>query len=175
MTMSKTRDDFQAEQEALAARFLEHEKTSVERRHRHHEIWPVDDYGPFYSDGTDAFWRELANGRFHIGRCTECGHVQFPPRVFCHECWAEDSMALQSSPGLGTLVTFTEQHVVMTALRPIAPVVMAVVDLDEGLRLLTWLRGENIANASPGMRCRIVIEEVLNKKRFIAHLDERPR
>ena len=168
--MSKTQEQYQAEQEALAKRFLDHEKESVARRAAHLELWPTDDYGPFYSDGTDAFWRELAAGKFNVGRCTECGHVQFPPRIFCHECWAEDNMALQPSPGLGTLVSFTEQHVVMTALRPIAPVTMAVVDLDEGVRMLTWLRGENADSAQPGMRCKIVIEEVLGKKRFVAHL-----
>lgn len=168
--MSKTQEEYQAEQEALAQRILNHEKESVQRREAHLALWPGNDYGPFYSDGSDAFWRELASGRFTLGRCGVCGHVQFPPRVFCHECWAEDRMSLQDTAGLGTLVTFTEQHVVMTALRPIAPVLMAVVDLDEGVRVLTWLRGPGAECAKPGARCRIVIEEVMGKKRFIAHL-----
>ncbi|VFR45335.1 hypothetical protein BER2_4336 [plant metagenome] len=70
---------------------------------------------------------------------------------------------------MGTLVTFTDLYVTSPALKSLAPLRLAVVDLDEGVRVLTWLRGDGAKEAEPGRRCRIVVEEVLSRKWFIAN------
>lgn len=134
---------------------------------QHTELW--GDGPPYFSVATHPFWKALAEGKFHLGKCGNCGHVYFPPRVICPQCWAQDAVQLQDTPGVGTLVTFTDLYVTSPALKSLAPLRLAVVDLDEGVRVLTWLRGDGAKEAEPGRRCRIVVEEVLSRKWFIAN------
>ncbi|MGE4338236.1 MAG: Zn-ribbon domain-containing OB-fold protein, partial [Pigmentiphaga sp.] len=118
---------------------------------------------------------ELAKGKFHLAKCGHCGHVYFPPRVVCPECWTQDMAQLHDTPGVGTLVTFTDLHVTSPVLKPIAPVRMAIVDLDEGVRVLTWLRGPGAEIAQPGQACKIAVEDVLGRKWFTASLVTRDK
>ena len=47
---------------------------------------------------------------------------------------------------------------------------MALLDLQEGVRVLTWLRGPGADQAEVGQTCRIVVEDVLGRKWFVANL-----
>jgi len=133
---------------------------------QHKEVW--GEGPPYFSLGTEKFWRALAAGKFYLARCGHCGHVHFPPRVVCPECWAKDASQLQVTSAVGTLITFTDLHVTSPALKSLAPLRLAIVDLDEGVRVLTWLRGNGAEEAEPGRRCRIVVEEVLGRNWFTA-------
>jgi uncharacterized OB-fold protein len=140
-----------------------------DRYQRHQETW--GDGPPYFSEGTFDFWQNIAQGRFTLGHCAACDSRYFPPRVICPSCWSADAVDLVDTPGVGTVVSYTELHTVSTTLRPIAPVVMVCVDLAEKVRILTWLLGDDdrgsIAVGSP---CRIGVEEVLGANRFVARL-----
>jgi len=164
MNSNEVQDSMEAEVQRLAA----HEAEVRQRCTEHTAMW--GEGPPHYSDGSFEFWQQLHGGRFTLGRCPQCSHIYFPPRIVCPECWAEDAVQLVDTPALGTLVSFTDVHVLSYALRPLAPLRIAVVDLDEGVRVLSWLRGENADQVVPGQRCRIVVETVLEQPRFIAHL-----
>jgi uncharacterized OB-fold protein len=144
------------------------EDLAREQNTRHRETW--GDGPPYFSVATFDFWQQLAHDRFHLARCGKCSHVYFPPRVVCPECWGQDAVQLQETSGLGRLVSFTDLHVTSPTLKSIAPLRMALIDLDEGVRVLTWLRGSAAANASVGQGCRIAVEEVLGRKWFVATL-----
>lgn len=144
------------------------EDLAREQAAQHKEAW--GDGPPYFSVATFGFWQDLAKGRFRLARCSSCSHVYFPPRVVCPLCWAQDAVEPQETEALGRVVTFTDLHVTSPALKPIAPVRMAIVDLDEGVRVLTWLRGPGTQEAQPGQRCRIVVEEVIGRAWFVANL-----
>ena len=158
--------------ERYAKAVLEQETRAREDLARHKEIW--GEGPPYFSVATHEFWRELAQNKFHLARCGSCHHVYFPPRVVCPECWAQDAVALQETSGLGTLVSFTDLHVTSPVLKPLAPIRIALVDFREGVRVLTWLRGAGADHAEVGRTCRIVVEEVLGRKWFVANLVQRP-
>lgn len=153
-----------------ASRLRAHEDEIRVHAREHSVAW--GDGPPYFSEGSVEFWRALAAGTFHLGRCTQCEHIHFPPRLVCPRCWSIESTRLHPTPGLARLVTFTELHVVSNALRPIAPVCLAVLDLDEGVRLLTWLRGTPPAQARVGDRCRIEVETLLDRPWFVARIIE---
>ena len=154
--------------ERYAEAVLKSEAHAREQFAHHKEVW--GDGPPYFSVGSYEFWRELAQNKFHLARCGNCRHVYFPPRVVCPECWAQDAVTLQETPGIGKLVSFTDLHVTSPALKPLAPLRMAIVDLQEGVRVLTWLRGPGANEAEVGHVCRIVVEEVLGRKWFVANL-----
>lgn len=92
---------------------------------------------PTVEDETRPFWDAAAEGRLLIQRCDACGEWQYYPRPFCKRCWSEDVQWAEAS-GRGTLYTFSVVR--RNDLPPFGdrvPYVPAIVDLDEGPRMMT--------------------------------------
>jgi uncharacterized OB-fold protein len=94
---------------------------------------------PIPTPTTAPFWEGLRAGVVRLQRCEACGAWVFYPRVRCPRCLSE-RLAWQRVSGHGTLVTYT------IARQPTAPHFadevpqkLAVVELDEGVRLTTTL------------------------------------
>ena len=111
---------------------------------------------------TKPFWDGLKDGKLRIQRCSSCGKAVFYPRIGCPDC---GSRALEwiTASGRGTLHAFTIAYRgVPAAFKGSAPYVVAMVELDEGARLMTNLIG---VEPSPetikiGMEVEAVFEEV---------------
>ena len=105
------------------------------------------------------FWSATLEGRLLVQRCTTCGHHQLYPRVHCTEC--RSACELVESSGKGTVYSRTViRQNLSRSFRHLVPYVVALVDLDEGPRLMT-----NIVNAVPddvriGDRVRVLFEPV---------------
>lgn len=93
---------------------------------------------PDLGSSTDAFWEALDDGRFLIGRCGECGEAFFPPGPACPHCAGEPGT--EESSGRGSLYSFTRLH--RTAPGFDQPIVMGIVELDEGPRLLARIAAD---------------------------------
>lgn len=90
---------------------------------------------------TQPFWDGCREGKFLIRHCNACGRDHFYPRPFCPTCWSDD-VAWKEASGRGTLYTYSIVHV--NDLPPFAervPYVAAVVELDEGPRVMTNIEG----------------------------------
>jgi len=81
------------------------------------------------------FWAAAAERRLVVQACNRCDHRQFYPRPFCLACSARD-LRFVSIPGSGSVYSCTVVRIaVLPDLPP--PYVIALIDLDEGARLLT--------------------------------------
>ncbi|WP_173932610.1 OB-fold domain-containing protein [Chelativorans sp. Marseille-P2723] len=68
-------------------------------------------------------------------RCTACGSLRFYPKPLCPACHDAKSEAAQVN-GQGELYSFTVVHRAPTReLKAEAPYIIALVDLDEGVRV----------------------------------------
>ena len=84
---------------------------------------------------TEPFWRACLEGRLTVQRCAACGSHQFYPRPFCLSCESSDLEWVDAS-GSGTIYSITTVRIpVSDELQ--TPYLLALVDLDEGPRLLT--------------------------------------
>ena len=96
-------------------------------------------------DGLTAeFYAHLAAGELRLQRCDGCGAWRHPPRVMCGRCGSE-SWGWTPTSGRGVVYTWTVTHQALVP--PFAddvPYAVVVVELDEGPRLVTAVRG--IAN-----------------------------
>ncbi len=96
---------------------------------------------PSYSDlgaadpTTEPFWQACSERRLTVQRCTACGSSQFYPRPFCLACEAADLEWVEAS-GRGTIYSLTTVRMPVADELP-PPYLLALVDLDEGPRLLT--------------------------------------
>jgi uncharacterized OB-fold protein len=98
----------------------------------------------------------LKEGRLMASVCRNCGNRTFPPRADCPDCLAEDFEYVELS-GHGTVYTFTTITAAPTGFEDVAPYTVAVVDLEEGGRLLAWI-GDTIpaAEVAIGMPVQVV-------------------
>jgi len=82
------------------------------------------------------FWDGTAQGELRLQRCRGCSETYFPPQPFCPTCAGDDVEVVRSS-GHGTLHSYVISYRAAPGFE--APYVIAVVELDEGPRLLTNL------------------------------------
>ncbi len=92
---------------------------------------------PAPDDTTEPFWQACRERTLLIKRCDDCGFAFYYPRPFCKRCWSAKVRWVRAS-GLGTLYTFSVVH--HNDLPPFperVPYVAAMVQLDEGPRVMT--------------------------------------
>jgi hypothetical protein len=78
-----------------------------------------------------VFDQYAAEGVLAYQRCGGCRHAVFPPRVLCPSCGCDD-LAWQPSAGHGTVYSAT-----VIAPRGKEPYTVALIDLDEGFRMMS--------------------------------------
>jgi len=89
---------------------------------------------------TQEFWDGTKAGELRLQRCLDpqCAKVYFPPRPFCPQCGSRDVQWFAAS-GRGTLHSYVINHRPALGFEADAPYAIAVVQLDEGPRMMTNL------------------------------------
>lgn len=105
------------------------------------------------------FWEGCRQGRLLIQHCRACGKHQFPPGNVCSSC-RSDRLEWTQASGRGTV--FSWIVVIHPVPKPVyekdVPYVVALVDLEEGVRMPT-----NIVDCdriSAGMPVKVFFERV---------------
>ena len=84
---------------------------------------------------TKPFWDAAREGQLVVQRCTDCGHLRFPPHPGCPECRGLAS-AWQAVSGGAALWSFVVVHgPTLPAFQDHVPFPVAVVTLDEAPHL----------------------------------------
>lgn len=101
------------------------------------------------SDGPDARYAAyLAQRRFLIQKCGACGAHIFYPRIFCLDC-GSDTLHWVEPSGMGTVYSTTTVR-----LDPANPYNVALVEIDEGVRMMTRVDQIEPQSVQIGMRVR---------------------
>ena len=95
--------------------------------------------GPILPDTQDPetrpFWAAASEGQLMVQKCTNCGHLQFPPHPGCSECQSLTSVWHAVSGG-ASLWSFVVVHgPTLPAFQDHVPFPVAVVTLDEAPHL----------------------------------------
>jgi len=89
---------------------------------------------------TLPFWEGTKAGKLMLPRCRDCNHVHWYPRHICPYCHSMNLEWIEAS-GRGTIHTFAVQYMAYGGWAQEVPFVTAFIDLHEGDRMLTVLRG----------------------------------
>ena len=112
---------------------------------------------PSMTADTQFFWDGAKEHRLLIQRCGGCGMLRHPPRPMCPSCHSFQWDTTEAS-GRGTVYSF-----VMPRYPPLPwfddGYVVALVDLEEGTRLVTNLVGVEPEAVSIGMPVVVCFEE----------------
>ena len=111
---------------------------------------------PTVTPDTAFFWDGLKEHRLLIQRCAACGVLRHPPRPMCPRCNSIDWDTVEAS-GRGELFSFVQpQHPPLPWFEP--GYVVALVELEEGTRLVSNLVEVDPADAAIGMAVEVVFE-----------------
>jgi uncharacterized protein len=109
---------------------------------------------------SEPYWQALNDGRICLQQCDDCAGWVFYPRNRCHHCLS-DALTWREVSGAATLYTFT------IARQPTAPHFadevpqrLAVVELDQGVRLTSTLVNVRDEDIHVGMRLQPVFDKV---------------
>jgi uncharacterized protein len=105
------------------------------------------------------YWQGARERKLLLQRCGACGTVRFYPRALCPSCWSDGADWIEAS-GRGRVHSYTVIH------RPPAPAfaarvpyVVALVDLEEGPRMMTNVVGEGAHDVRIDDPVRVTFEE----------------
>jgi uncharacterized protein len=106
------------------------------------------------------YWDGLAQGALRYQHCNACGHHWLPPRSECPNCLQAD-LRWDKAGGGARLVSWVVYHMAYhPAFAHRLPYAVAVVELDEGVRLISNLVGVgDLGSLKIDQRLRLVIED----------------
>jgi uncharacterized protein len=113
---------------------------------------------------TEEYWKAAKRHELFLQRCKNCGQVIYFPRIICFKCLS-DELEWFKSKGCGTVYSYTiiRYQIAHKSFEPDVPYIYAIIDLDEGVRMIS-----NVINIVPskiniGMRVKVIFEDVTNE------------
>jgi uncharacterized OB-fold protein len=106
----------------------------------------------------NAFWFEGAKEhKLLIQRCASCGRLRHPPSAMCPACRSLDWDTVEAS-GRGTIYSFVVNHYPQVAAFDY-PLVVGLVELEEGTRLVSDIVGADPADVAVGLPVEVEFVE----------------
>jgi uncharacterized OB-fold protein len=123
-------------------------------------MFAIDKPLPAITEDGAPYWEGCRAGELRAQRCIACGHLRWPPSVLCLECLAEGGEWVALS-GRGQVWSFIVVHRPQhPAFFEDVPYNVAIVELDEGVRLHTTIVGCEPDALRVGMPVAVVFHRV---------------
>ena len=109
------------------------------------------------------YWEATKRHELQMQRCPDCGYVRFPAALHCPECLEENNEWVQLS-GRGTVWSFgVYYHVFNPNFADDIPYNVALVELEEGPRLVTNIVGVANEEIEMGMPVEAEFDDVTDE------------
>lgn len=118
---------------------------------------------PRIDEESKGFWEACRRHELYVQRCRNCSSFRYYPRALCPRCLSDATEWMLSS-GRATVYTYTVTHQNQAqGFRDSLPYVLAYVDLEEGVRMLTNIVGCDPADVRIGMPVEVVFDDVTDE------------
>lgn len=116
---------------------------------------------PLPDPDSAAFWQGCRDHKLLVQRCAACGQFRYPPRPHCPYCRARRVEWVQAR-GTGSVFSWivVTHPVPREVFAGEVPYVVALIELDEGVRLASNLVGCATSDVSAGMRVKVCFDDV---------------
>jgi len=112
---------------------------------------------------SQLFWEGCKRHELILKECLSCGMHRFVSRLFCPRCQAEETRWVKGS-GKGEVYTYTVMHQPYhPAFAPDLPYVVAIIELEEGVRLISNVIGCRPQEVDVGMKVEVVFDDVTDE------------
>jgi hypothetical protein len=103
------------------------------------------------------FWDGVRDGKLLLERCASCKTLRHPPSPMCGRCGSLELESMEAS-GRGAVYSWIESR------HPSRPDeqgrIVALIDLDEGVRFVSNLQDVALADVHPGLRVELFFTEI---------------
>jgi uncharacterized OB-fold protein len=113
---------------------------------------------PMVNRDSQFFWDGTAVGELRIPKCNACGALRFPPGPACQSCDACDR-GWEVAAGTGAVFSYVVHRHPPVPGKDL-PIVIALIDLDEGVRMVGELVDVTDDEVRIGMRVRVDFDRV---------------
>ncbi len=118
---------------------------------------------PIVDPESAPYWAALKDRRLILKRCRDCGRHHFYPRALCPHCHSDD-LEWAEARGTGSVYSYTvARRPAGPAFKADAPYVVAVVDLDEGARMMTNIVTDDVEAVRIGQRVAVQFDAVTDE------------
>ena len=115
---------------------------------------------PAIDGESQPFWQAAREHRLAIMRCRDCGKHFFYPRALCPFCHRA-AVEWVNASGRGKIYTFTiARRPAGPAFKADVPYVVALVELEEGPRLMTNILTKEVDKVRIGQAVKAVFDDV---------------
>ena len=105
------------------------------------------------------YWEGLEQGELRIQRCDACARAVFYPRALCPHCFS-DQLSWIVATGKGTIYSYTVAHQAFGPFAAETPFVVAIVELEEGVRMMTRIIDAPRERIAIGAAVQVTFETV---------------
>ncbi|MGD0917823.1 MAG: Zn-ribbon domain-containing OB-fold protein [Thermodesulfobacteriota bacterium] len=118
---------------------------------------------PVVQPWSKPFWEAAKRHRLMIQRCNDCGLKIFYPRKYCPDCWSANLDWFEAS-GRGKVFSYSITMAgVEERFAEDLPFVLALVDLEEGIRMMTNIVECKPDEVSIGMDVKVTFRDVTDE------------
>jgi uncharacterized OB-fold protein len=114
---------------------------------------------PVPDGDTKPYWDAAKEHRLVLRQCQDCRQAIFYPRSLCPHCMSDRLTWIQAS-GKGTIYAYTVVHQAPAAFADSVPYVVALIDLAEGVRMMSNVVGVPPADVRIGAPVEVVFDDV---------------
>jgi len=109
---------------------------------------------------TARVWRERRQRYLNeVARCKGCGKMHYPPRLVCDGCRGRD-FEIRRMSETGKVLTWSVIRVAPPAFAQEVPYVVAVLEMDDGTRIMAQVADVTADEVKTGMRVRLEFRRI---------------
>jgi len=114
---------------------------------------------PVVNADSAPYWEGARNDTLLLQQCSDCGTLRFFPRYLCTECGSDNTDWVEAA-GRGTIHSFTVVHrAAFPEFQERTPYVVALIDLEEGPRMMTNIVGSDALEVAIGDAVTVEFED----------------
>lgn len=108
----------------------------------------------------ESFYKFVKEKKIMGAQCNKCGQIILPPRPMCPKCFSKD-LKWKESPKQGKLLTYTVIYVSPQQFQSLAPYVVGIIELENGMYLPGMVKDVPIDEIKIGMSLTVDFEDFL--------------
>ena len=117
---------------------------------------------PTITDQTRPFWTAAKNGSLVLQKCQRCATFNFHPKPWCIECGSRDLQWTPAQPFVTVYSCTVSRSIAMNLAgwKDEIPLILCLIDLDDGARLYAQLTRCDPESVQVGMRVAVHFESI---------------
>ena len=105
------------------------------------------------------FWDACNQGKLVIQKCKACDRLQHPPAAQCAKCGSAEHLEWREVSGRGRIYSYAVMHdTPVTLLFKEQPFNIAIIELEQGIKMLSHLPGTPADKVPVGAEVQVVFE-----------------